>query len=93
MTLTPFPLRNKGVCVTECLGDYQARPKVRQKASVQLAAVAPDLTALITVGGSGFAPDSTRTQLCNLLLPAASSFLFVWLMHGLLAHWPAHTPQ
>jgi len=79
--------------VTVCVGSDQASGKVRQQASVQLAAAASDLTALIAVGGSGLAPDSTGTHLCNLLLPAASWFLFVWLMHRLLAGWPAHTPQ
>lgn len=74
-------------------GSDQASRKVRQHAWVQLAAAASDLTALIAVGGSGLAPDSTGTHLCNLPLPAASSFLFVRLMHGLLARWPAHTPQ
>lgn len=48
---------------------------------------------LMAMGGSGLAPFCTGTHLCNLLLPAARSFLFVCLMHRPLAHWPAHTPQ
>lgn len=93
MTLTPLPVKNKDACVTKLMWGDQASGKVRQQALIELAAAASDLTALIAVGGSGLAPDSTGTQLCNLLLPAASLFLFVWLMHRLLAHWPAHTPQ
>lgn len=91
--LTSLPTRNEGACVTGCVGSDRASGKVRQQALVQLAAAASDLTALIAVGGSGLAPGSTGTHLCNLPLPAASSFLFVWLMLGLLAGWPAHTPQ
>lgn len=79
--------------MTGCVGSDQASRKVRQRAPVQLAAAASDLTVLIAVGGSGLAPDSSGTHLRNLLLPAASSFLFVWLMHRLLARWPAYTPQ
>lgn len=91
--LTSLPTRNEGACVTGCVGSDQASRKMRQQAPVQLAAAASDLTALIAVGGSSLAPDSTGTHLCNLLLPAATSFLFVWPMQGLLACWSAHTPQ
>lgn len=84
MVLTPLPMTSEGACVTGCVGSDQAGGKVRQQAPVQLAAAASDLTALIAVGGSGLAPDSTGTHLCNLLLPAARSFLFVWLRHGAL---------
>lgn len=72
--LTSLPTRNEGACVTGCVGSDQASRKMRQQAPVQLAAAASDLTALIAVGGSSLAPDSTGTHLCNLLLPAATSF-------------------
>lgn len=77
MFLASLSIGNVSACVTEYAGSGQASRKVRHQALVQLAAAASDLTALIAVGGLGLAPDSTGTHLCNLLLPAASSFLFV----------------
>lgn len=48
---------------------------------------------LIDGGGSGLAPDTIGTQLCNLLLPDANSFFFLWLMFWLLAGRPVCIPQ